>query len=112
MKQLRDPGRSLLTCTHILLCVSSTCMAGSLVVWKSAGAEKKGSAAFHRSMILRNTQQVALMRGYLPTCTKLPFRVNSRSTTAIHTGFLLLSTKLPGFVTPVLSFFIPLVMHM
>lgn len=49
-----------LTCTHILLHVSSMCTAGSLVVWKSVGAEKKGSAAFHRCMTLSNTQRLAL----------------------------------------------------
>lgn len=96
MKQVCDPTRSLLTCTHILLHVSSMCTAGSLVVWKSVRAEKKGSAALHRSMTLPNTQQLALTRGYLPTSTKLSLRVNRRSSTAIHTGFILISTKLPG----------------
>lgn len=62
--------RSLLTCTPTGLLII-------LVVWKSLGADKKGSAALHTKTILPNAQQLALMTGYFPTCTKLPFRVNS-----------------------------------
>lgn len=100
------------TRTRILLHVSSMCTAGSSVVWKSVGAEKPGSAAFHRCMIVSNTQQLALMRSCLPTCTKLSVSANSKSTTAICTGFIFLSAKLPGFVTPLLSSSTPLVTYM
>lgn len=88
------------------------CMAGSLLAGKSVGVEGKGSAAFQRSEIRPNTQQrLALMRGYLPACAKLSFRVRKGSTTAIHTGFFFLSTKLLGLVTPFLSSSTPLVMY-
>lgn len=50
-----------------------------LVVWKSLGADKKGSAALQTKMILSNTQQLAITRDYFPTCTKLPFRVKAKA---------------------------------
>lgn len=65
-------------------------------VWKSVGAEKKGSAASHRSMTPPDTQQLASTRGYLPACTKL----SHRSTAAIHTALILLPTKPTGLLPP------------